>query len=93
MEALELTRFFDVRVISGVEGVEKPDPRIFRMALERAGVEPKESVYVGDNVGFDVEPAAEVGMFAVLLDRRDRYPDHEGVRITAMSELPEVLGV
>ena len=53
-EHLELTRFFDVRIISGVEGVEKPDPRIFRLALERTGAEASRSVYVGDNVHFDV---------------------------------------
>ena len=93
LEHLELTRFFDVRIISGVEGVEKPDPRIFRLALERTGAEASRSVYVGDNVHFDVEPANELGMLGVLLDRRGRYPDHDGVRITTMRELPEVLGV
>jgi putative hydrolase of the HAD superfamily len=93
LEKLDLLRFFDVRVISGIEGVEKPDPKIFRLALDRAGVEAGESVYVGDNVHFDVEPAAEVGMRPVLIDRRGRYPDHEGVRITSLSELPEVLGL
>ena len=30
---------FGVRVISGIEGMEKPDPRIYRLALERAGVD------------------------------------------------------
>jgi putative hydrolase of the HAD superfamily len=93
LETLGVTRFFDVRIISGVEGVEKPDPRIFHLALERTGAEASRSVYVGDNVHFDVEPAQELGMLAVLLDRRGRYPDHEGVRITTMRGLPEVLGV
>jgi putative hydrolase of the HAD superfamily len=93
LEALGVTRFFDVRIISGVEGVEKPDPRIFHLALERTGAEASRSVYVGDNVHFDIEPAQELGMLAVLLDRRGRYPDHEGVRITTMHGLPEVLGV
>jgi putative hydrolase of the HAD superfamily len=93
LESLDLIRFFDVRVISGSEGVEKPDPRIFEVALDRAGVEPKESAYVGDNVHFDIEPAQEVGMLAVLLDRRGRYPDHEGLRITTMGELAGALGL
>ena len=91
LEALDVTRFFEVRVISGSEGIEKPDPRIFHVALERAGVAAGRSVYVGDNVHFDIEPAEKIGMLAVLLDRRGRYPDHEGVRITTMRELPEVL--
>ena len=93
LEILDVSRFFDVRVISGREGMEKPDPKIFVLALDRAGAEASESAYVGDNVHFDIEPAQEIGMMPVLLDRRGRYPDHDGVRITSMSELPAVLGV
>lgn len=93
LEELDVSRFFAVRVISGVEGMEKPDPRIFRLAMERADVEPEGSVYVGDNPEFDVGPAADVGMFPVLIDRRDRFPDADGARITSMTELPEVLGL
>ena len=69
---------FAVRVISGIEGIEKPDPRIFELAMERAGVEPERSVYVGDNPEFDVDPALAVGMLPVLIDRRDRFPDAPG---------------
>ena len=93
LESLDVTRFFDVRVISGVEGLEKPDPRIFRIALERAGVAAAESVYVGDSPEFDVAPASAVGMLPVLLDRRGRYPDHPGVRITNLEDLPAALGL
>lgn len=82
---------FAVRVISGVEGVEKPDPRIYRMALERAGVDAIDSVYVGDNPEFDVDPPAALGMFPVLIDRRERHIDHAGARITDMGHLPEAL--
>jgi FMN phosphatase YigB (HAD superfamily) len=49
-------------------GVEKPDPRIFRIALERAQVEPDDAVYVGDLYSVDVIGARAVGMDAVLLD-------------------------
>jgi putative hydrolase of the HAD superfamily len=93
LETLEVTRFFSVRVISGAEGMEKPDPRIFRLALERTGMLPRESVYVGDSPSFDIEPARAVGMFAVLLDRRDRHAEHDGPRITTLDELPETIGV
>jgi putative hydrolase of the HAD superfamily len=91
LEALGVTRYFEVRVISGVEGVEKPDPKIFRLALDRIGVEPEEAMYVGDSVHFDVEPATAVGMLGVLLDRRGRFPDHAGLRITSLEELPGIL--
>src|SRR5581483_9728397 len=93
LDDLGLTPFFGVRVISGVEGLEKPDPRIFRLAIERAGVTAEASVYVGDNPEFDVEPAAAVGMFPVLIDRRGRFADTSGARITSLGELPGLLGL
>jgi putative hydrolase of the HAD superfamily len=93
LETLGVTGYFPVRVISGVEGVEKPDPEIFRIALERAGVTARESVYVGDHPFFDIEAAEEVGMVAVLIDRRGRYPDAEGTRITSLEDLPAAVGI
>jgi putative hydrolase of the HAD superfamily len=93
LETLGVTDYFPVRVISGVEGVEKPDPEIFRIALERAGVAAEESVYVGDHPFFDIEAAEEVGMVAVLIDRRGRYPDAEGIRITSLEDLPAAVEI
>jgi putative hydrolase of the HAD superfamily len=49
-------------------GVEKPNPVIFRHALERAGLAPGEVVYVGDIYSIDVLGARAAGMRAVLLD-------------------------
>ena len=88
---LGLSDLLPVRVISGVEGVEKPDPAIFRLALDRVGLPAAEVVYVGDVPDFDYEPAAAIGMFPVLIDRRDRHPDFTGVRVTDLRELPAVL--
>jgi putative hydrolase of the HAD superfamily len=88
----ELIETFPVRVISGIEGIEKPDERIFRIALERASMSPEESAYVGDNPEFDVDPPAALGMFPVLVDRRNRFPDHPGPRVADLRELPAVLG-
>jgi putative hydrolase of the HAD superfamily len=83
----ELVETFPVRVISGIEGIEKPDERIFRLALERAGVDAAASAYVGDNPEFDVDPPAALGMFPVLVDRRDRFPDHAGARVRDLRQL------
>jgi putative hydrolase of the HAD superfamily len=93
LDQLGVTAFFDVRVISGVEGMEKPDPRIFELAMSRAGVDASGSVHVGDDPRMDVEPAAALGMLPVLIDRRERYPEATGTRITSMEELPGVLGL
>lgn len=93
LERLGVRPYFDVRVISGIEGLEKPDPAIFELAIARAGTRPERSVYVGDNPEFDVDPAQAVGMFPVLIDRRERHPNAPGPRITSMGELPPLLGV
>lgn len=82
---------FAVRVISGIEGVEKPDPRIYRLALDRSHVRAGDAAYVGDSPEFDVDPPAALGMFPVLIDRRGRHPDHVGARVTHLGELPEIL--
>jgi putative hydrolase of the HAD superfamily len=89
---MEVGETFEVAVISGVEGIEKPDPAIYRLALERAGVAPWEAVHVGDSPVMDIEPSQTAGMNAVLLDRSSRYADREGtVRIETLQELPHVV--
>lgn len=93
LEQLGVRTFFDVRAISGVEGLEKPDPAIFELAIERAGTTAARSVYVGDNPELDVAPAEAVGMHAVLIDRRGHHPGAAGARITSMDELPALLGI
>jgi len=82
---------FAVRVISGREGVEKPDLRIFEIALERLSLDPVDAMYVGDNPEFDVAPASTLGMTPVLIDRRDRFPDADATRITDLRELPSLV--
>ena len=89
---LEIGDLFDVRVISGLEGVEKPDRRIYELALERAGLDPGSAAHVGDSPAMDVEPAKSVGIHAILLDRFDRYPDAEVTRVRSLQELPVLIG-
>jgi len=63
-----LDAYFRFVLDSHVVGVEKPDPRIFEMALERAGVGPAEAIYVGDLYSIDVVGSRAAGLDAVLLD-------------------------
>ncbi|XP_037454634.1 uncharacterized protein LOC119324977 isoform X1 [Triticum dicoccoides] len=61
---------WDFGVFSGVAGVEKPDRRIYEMALEAAGgVAPEEALHIGDSMSKDYAPARAVGMHALVLDR------------------------
>jgi HAD superfamily hydrolase (TIGR01549 family) len=87
----EVAPLFDLMVISGKEGIEKPDPQIFERALERTGVRPQDAVYVGDQPVIDIEAAESIGMTGVLIDRRGRHPDFPGTRIETLNELNALL--
>jgi putative hydrolase of the HAD superfamily len=67
LEAAGLRRYFDVVIDSALAGVEKPDPAIFRAALDALRVAPEEALYVGDLYEVDVLGARAAGMPAVLL--------------------------
>jgi putative hydrolase of the HAD superfamily len=58
----------DLVVDSGIAGVEKPDPRIFRIALDRFGVEPGRALHLGDNYATDVLGARAAGVRVALVD-------------------------
>lgn len=88
---MEVGHIFDPSVISGQVGVEKPNPRIYRIAVERAGVAPGDCVHIGDSPRMDIEPAAEVGIIPVMLDRADRYPESRYARIRSLDELLPLL--
>lgn len=68
LEALGLAVHLDFVLDSAEVGVEKPNARIFRLALERSGLEPGQAVYVGDLYSVDVLGARAAGLPAVLLD-------------------------
>ncbi|MNR61381.1 Phosphoglycolate phosphatase [compost metagenome] len=64
--------------------MEKPDPAIFRLALQMAGVEASEVLYVGDHETNDIWAPNQVGIDAV---RIIRYPYHTGDGIRSLLEL------
>lgn len=59
--------FFDVIVDSGIEGIRKPNPSIFRKGLERLELHPEETVVVGDSFTNDIVPAKTIGCKAIWL--------------------------
>jgi putative hydrolase of the HAD superfamily len=84
-----LGSFFDPIVDSFEEKVEKPDPRLFRIAMERAGASPERSAHVGDFYYVDATGAQAAGMEAVLLDPGGVHADKPVRRIAALRELVE----
>lgn len=56
--------------ISGEIGVRKPKIEIFQVACERAGVSPKEALFVGDTIENDIVGANRAGMTSVFINRK-----------------------
>lgn len=84
---------WDFGVFSGLEGVEKPDPKIYEIALERAGnIAPEEVLHIGDSYRKDYVPAKQVGMHALLLDRF-KTPDAEEWKKAGAIVLPDLNAV
>ena len=86
--------YFSELVISVEAGIGKPDPEIFRLAARRLGVDPSDSVMVGDSLARDVAGAKAAGMRAVWIDRKlwdERETATPDARIERLSDLPAAL--
>lgn len=68
MDTSGLRPYCDIVVVSGDEGVHKPDPRLFEITAERLGVKPQECVYVGDHPVNDIQGALSAGMGAIRMN-------------------------
>jgi putative hydrolase of the HAD superfamily len=79
---------FDAVVLSADVAMCKPDPRIYRLVLERLGVGAGDAVFVGDGHSDELAGAEAVGMRAVQLGTRDGWA---GARIASLAELPALL--
>jgi putative hydrolase of the HAD superfamily len=77
LEQMGVAERLDVAVFSSEIGLRKPHPSIFEHALGRLGVEPRDALFVGDDLVADVGGAAGVGMGTVqaLWFRADERPD------------------
>ena len=91
LEEAGLAENIDFVVDSGAVGVEKPDPRIFEIACDRAGVQPAAAVHVGDYYEIDVLGARAAGVTPILIDPHGMMTDADVTRIRALTELPRLL--
>jgi putative hydrolase of the HAD superfamily len=81
----------DVLFDSFEEGVEKPDPRLFDIALDRSTSRRESTMHVGDLYHVDVVGARSAGLRAVLLDAAWLYDDVDCPRIHALPELYDLI--
>ncbi|RXZ77458.1 HAD-IIIA family hydrolase [Paenibacillaceae bacterium] len=67
IDCAKIRHLFDVIVVSDEVQVKKPDKRIFEIALERLGVKPETSFYIGDHPLNDIKGASEAGLKTIWL--------------------------
>ena len=67
LEQHNILQYIDLVITSAEEGVSKPDPRIFEIALERSGCLPKHAVMIGDRIDNDILPAKALGMKTIWI--------------------------
>ena len=72
---LGLEPYLNFALTSESVGFPKPDRRIFQAALDKAGINADEAVFVGDQYRIDVVGARTAGIQPILIDRYDLYPD------------------
>ena len=78
----DVMSLFDLVVESSLEGIRKPDPRIYRITCERLGVAPGAAVFL-DDLGVNLKPAKELGMRTIKVLGEDQ----------AIRELAELTGL
>lgn len=91
MERVHIAPLVDLIIDSAIEGYEKPDPRLFDVALERAGAHRQDTVHVGDFYHIDVAGARASGLAAVLVDEAGLYDDADCPRVRSIAELAPLL--
>ncbi len=92
VQLIGLEEFFPVRVASGSAGSQKPSPKIFHFAASRLQLEPKQIMFVGDDLENDYFGSRAVGMTPVLVDRKGKHLGKIGLnRVSFLTEIPSLL--
>ena len=89
----DLDRYFSFLVVSAEAGCEKPDERIFRMAIQSAEAPIDRILYIGDYPEEDILPAERIGLDALLIDRYDKYGRYRLPSIRQLTDVPGLLGI
>ena len=87
-----LRHYVDLVVLAGEENLQKPDPRIFRMAAARLGVAPTACLFVGDHPTNDLEGARAAG-YAPIRKVWDFTPDHPIQHISIVEDYPTIRNI
>ena len=91
LERLGILSYFDFIVSSEEANAEKPDPRLFHICVEKAGVRPEECLFLGDNYKKDYLGPQAIGMKALWYAPEDSSAHPEAKTLTHFAHLPELI--
>ena len=92
MHRIGVGKYFDSFAISEEVGYAKPDPRIFEIALERAGVKSEEAVLIGDSWTNDIIGAKNAGILPIWFNRKGKEsPDPSIAEIRSFDTSSDLL--
>lgn len=97
IDSTSLADYMDVVIISGEVGVGKPEPEIFTRTLTSVQISPREAIYVGDSLTWDIAGAKNAGLYSVWINRNQmRRPNDAAqpdIEITTLRDLIPILGL
>lgn len=91
VDHLGLSDLFDIVLAAGEVGMWKPDPGLLLHAASTLGVDPRGTVYVGDNYFADVVCARAAGMSQILVDPFGLFPDPGCAVISSVGKIRPIL--
>jgi HAD superfamily hydrolase (TIGR01549 family) len=91
LDEAELLQYMNVVIDSAEVGIEKPDPRIFEIALARCNADRRRTLYVGDLYHADVVGARGAGLHPLLLDPNGDWPPLDCDRAADLSAVADRL--
>ena len=98
LERYGLLQYITLVIGSAEAGLVKPDPRIFRLALEKANCEPREAVMIGDRPDNDIYPAKKLGLKTIRIRQGTSYtqmpksePYEADATVHSLDEIGDIL--
>lgn len=87
MDNSNISQYFKTVTNSEIAGVKKPNPIIFKYALDIAQAKPHESVMIGDNIEADVLGALDMGFDAILFNYHNHNPEPHIKTVNALLDI------
>ncbi len=70
---LEIDHLIDLVLITDQIGIRKPNPSLFEYCLKKFNVKGQETIYIGDRLDKDIEPALKNGIHSIFIHRGGKY--------------------